>query len=65
MAEVACRLGGLDPEAVLEEDPSYARPNDIPSLVASTARLNALGWRAEIPFETLVRECLEHDLAEK
>ncbi|MDB4996399.1 MAG: gmd, GDPmannose 4,6-dehydratase, partial [Myxococcaceae bacterium] len=63
MAELACTLAQLDPEDVLEDDPSYARPNDILSLVGDASKLRALGWAPRVPFVELVRECLAHDLA--
>ncbi len=63
MAELACALAKLDPNDVLEEDPSYARPNDILSLVGDASKLRALGWTPRVPFAELVRECLAHDLA--
>jgi GDPmannose 4,6-dehydratase len=63
MAEIACALSQLDAVDVLEEDTSYARPNDIQSLVGDASKLRALGWEPRTPFVELVRECLAHDLA--
>jgi GDPmannose 4,6-dehydratase len=63
VAVTACRIAGIDPERVLRTDPALFRPNDIPSLVANSARLRALGWAPTVAFEDLVREIYEHALA--
>ncbi len=63
MARVACAIAGLDAADCIEEETGYHRPNDIPSLVGDVRKLRAIGWRPEVTFEALVRECLEHDLA--
>jgi GDP-D-mannose dehydratase len=63
MAETACALAKLDVKDVLEEDATYARPNDIASLVGDASKLRALGWAPRTSFVELVRECLDHDLA--
>jgi GDPmannose 4,6-dehydratase len=62
VATLACELAGVDPK-VIRSDASLVRANDVQSLVGDSARLRALGWRAEISFEALVREVLQHDLA--
>jgi GDPmannose 4,6-dehydratase len=48
---------------VVRVDPRYFRPTEVDALLgdASKAR-DKLGWRAEIPFETLVREMVDTDL---
>lgn len=61
MAEVVCGLAGIDAKSVLVEDPTYARPGDIPRLVGDARRLRAVGWAPQVSFEALARECLEAD----
>jgi GDPmannose 4,6-dehydratase len=61
MAEIACRAAGKDFATAVEEDTSYARPNDIASLVGDVRKIRAAGWAPETRFEDLVRECLAFD----
>ncbi len=62
VAETACRLAGLAPDAVLRTDPSLFRPNDNPSLVGDSRALRALGWAPQVSFEGLVTELFEHEM---
>jgi GDP-4-dehydro-6-deoxy-D-mannose reductase len=48
------RISGRD--ARVEVDEERVRPVDVPLLVGDASRLNALGWRPEIPFATTLRD---------
>ena len=44
----------------VQQDPSRFRPNDVPTLVGNSARLQAqTGWRPEIPFERTIDDLLD------
>ena len=48
---------------VVRVDPRYFRPTEVDSLLGdSTKARTKLGWRAEIPFDTLVEEMVHSDL---
>lgn len=60
---IAFEVVGLDYQHHVETDPALYRPADVECLLgdASKAR-QQLGWRYHLPFESLVREMVEHDL---
>ncbi len=44
-------------------DPRYFRPTEVDTLLGDPAKARErLGWKPEVPFETLVREMVESDL---
>jgi GDPmannose 4,6-dehydratase len=44
-------------------DPRYFRPTEVESLLGDSTKARAkLGWRPEIPFDTLVKEMVDSDL---
>jgi GDP-4-dehydro-6-deoxy-D-mannose reductase len=46
---------------IIEQDPALFRPNDVPLLVGSHARLTAdTGWMPEIPIERTVDDLLQY-----
>jgi GDPmannose 4,6-dehydratase len=50
--------------AVVRVDPRYFRPAEVESLLGDASKIREkLGWTPEIPFEALVREMVESDLA--
>ena len=61
--DLAFKAVGLDYREFVEADPMLFRPSDATVLVgdASKAR-QTLGWSYGVPFESLVREMVEHDL---
>ena len=49
---------------VVRVDSRYFRPAEVDSLLGDASRIrDELGWKAEIPFEALVREMIEADAA--
>lgn len=63
-ADAAFAVVGLDPERHLRVDPALVRPPEpsVPCGDASRAR-RVLGWEPRIPFEEMVREMVEAELA--
>ena len=63
LCQIAFGLMGMDYRDYVETDPMLYRPAEVDCLVgdASEAR-EKLGWRYDIPFETLVEEMVENDL---
>jgi GDPmannose 4,6-dehydratase len=54
----------LDPRDFVRSDPRLVRPAEVDTLLADPRRARAeLGWKAETPFEELVRIMVEADLA--
>jgi len=52
-------------EAVVAVDPRYFRPTEVETLLGDPGKAREkLGWAHETPFETLVAEMVESDLAE-
>lgn len=50
-------------EVVVSIDPRYYRPTEVETLLGDASKAKeTLGWQAEIPFNQLVREMVEHDL---
>jgi GDPmannose 4,6-dehydratase len=50
-------------DIVVKVDSKYFRPAEVDSLLGDASKAkNKLGWQAEIGFETLVSDMLEHDL---
>jgi GDPmannose 4,6-dehydratase len=48
---------------VVRIDPRYFRPTEVDSLLGDSTKAHTqLGWRAEIPFDTLVEEMVQSDL---
>jgi GDPmannose 4,6-dehydratase len=48
---------------VVRVDPRYFRPTEVDSLLGDSTKAHTkLGWRAEIPFDTLVEEMVQSDL---
>jgi GDP-4-dehydro-6-deoxy-D-mannose reductase len=61
--EMVCREAGV--EAELEVEPSRVRATDIPYLVADVSKARKeLGWEAEIPLESTIRDMLQASLQE-
>jgi GDPmannose 4,6-dehydratase len=49
--------------SVVKIDPRYFRPTEVDSLLGDASKARArLGWKAEIPFDQLVREMVDSDL---
>ena len=45
-------------------DPRYFRPTEVDTLLGDASKARAeLGWKPEIPFEALVAEMVQDDLA--
>lgn len=64
LLEVAYGMVGLNWRDFVRTDPAYTRPADVPDLLADPSKArNVLGWEPEIPFESMIREMLEVDLA--
>ncbi|WP_245689443.1 GDP-mannose 4,6-dehydratase [Roseospirillum parvum] len=70
--DIEWRGGGVEEEGidrrsgkvVVRVDPRYYRPTEVDLLLGDPSRAHeALGWRAEIPFEALVGEMVDGDLA--
>jgi GDPmannose 4,6-dehydratase len=62
--EEAFRILDLDWKDHVVVDPALARPADVDSLVADSARARAeLGWRPAVDFPRLVRMMVESDVA--
>ncbi|HTH15811.1 MAG TPA: GDP-mannose 4,6-dehydratase [Magnetospirillum sp.] len=50
--------------ALVRVDPRYFRPTEVDLLVGDASKAKAkLGWEPKVPFETLVRDMVEADLA--
>lgn len=50
-------------DVVIRIDPAYFRPTEVDLLLGNpTKALRELGWQSETPFESLVREMVEHDV---
>jgi GDPmannose 4,6-dehydratase len=63
-AEAAFAAVGLDAAEHVRVDPDLVRPPEPTVLVGDAGRARrVLGWRPEVPFEELVREMVEADLA--
>jgi GDP-4-dehydro-6-deoxy-D-mannose reductase len=59
MLETLIGLSGIEIRIV--QDPARMRGVDVPCIVADCSKLRALtGWRAEIPFETSLRDVLDY-----
>ncbi|MGE5754694.1 MAG: GDP-mannose 4,6-dehydratase, partial [Planctomycetaceae bacterium] len=53
----------LDYNDFVEFDTKYTRPSEVDVLLGDpTKAREALGWRAEVDFQGLVRMMIEHDL---
>ena len=64
-AEYACNYAGLDYQQVIRTDPSLRRPTDIADLYGLSEKAAAcFGWRPTITFQELIREMVDHDLAD-
>lgn len=62
--ELAFGVAALDYRDFVESDPALYRPTEDTVLVGDAARArDVLGWTYDLPFEELVREMVEHDLA--
>ena len=55
---------GLDWRQHVVSDPKFIRPAEVDVLVGDAAKARrVLGWQAEIPFETMIAEMVDADLA--
>lgn len=64
LLDVAFGMVGLDWQEFVRIDPRFARPADVPDLIADPTKAHkVLGWVPETSFEAMVREMLEVDLA--
>jgi len=63
--DAAFAAAGADPGGRIRVDPAFVRPPEPTVLVGDPSRARErLGWRVETPFEALVTEMVEADLAE-
>jgi len=52
-------------KTIIEIDPRYFRPAEVDLLIADPSKAKKeLGWEATTDFDTLVKEMMDHDLAE-
>ncbi len=64
LLDTAFGMVGLDWREFVSSDPEYARPAEVPDLVADPTRARTvLGWVPLTSFDDMVREMLEVDLA--
>ena len=62
--ETAFRLAGLDYRDHVQTDPSLFRPGEETRLVGDVSKARErLGWRYDLPLESLVKEMVESDIA--
>lgn len=60
----AARLLDMDWKSVVEFDPRYLRPVEVPLLLGDASKAHrTLGWKPKTDFKTLVRIMVESDLA--
>jgi GDPmannose 4,6-dehydratase len=60
---IAFAFVGLDPDDFVKIDDALIRPAEVDSLLANPGKAEReLSWRAETPFEELVRTMVEADL---
>ena len=60
--ETAFSLAGLDWKQHVEFDPRYLRPAEVDHLEGDATRTReALGWKPQTDFKTLVGMMVEHD----
>jgi GDPmannose 4,6-dehydratase len=53
-----------DGRILVEIDPRYFRPTEVDALLGDPTKARTkLGWHHKVPFEALVREMVEADLA--
>lgn len=64
MLEYVCSLADLDIEDVYVADPRFLRPSDVPFLKGNAAKMQALGWKPEYDWKSLLKEMYEADLKE-
>ncbi len=61
--ESACGRFQLDPEEVLEIDPSLLRPKDVGVLIGNADKARSvLGWEPKVDFRRLTKMMCRHDL---
>jgi len=64
LVEIAFAEAGLDWREHVKVDPSLVRPDESRPLVGDPSKaLRELGWRAELPFDELIRRMVRSDLA--
>lgn len=64
LVEIAFAEAGLDWREHVKVDPSLVRPDESRPLVGDPSKaLRELGWRAELPFDELIRMMVRSDLA--
>ncbi|MBI5105309.1 MAG: GDP-mannose 4,6-dehydratase [Solirubrobacterales bacterium] len=65
LVDAAFAAAGVSPDGRIRVDPAFVRPPEATPLVGDPSRAEReLGWRAEIPFEAMIAEMVEADLAE-
>jgi GDPmannose 4,6-dehydratase len=65
LVTAAFAAAGVDPEGHVRVDPAFVRPPEAtPPLGDPSRARDVLGWRAEIPFETMIAEMVQADLAQ-
>jgi GDPmannose 4,6-dehydratase len=63
MLEYVCSLAELDPNKILEIDPSLYRPAEVYRLEADTTKARTLlGWKPQYSWKDLLKEMYENDL---
>lgn len=63
LVDIACKLVGLDPEAIVKLDPRYYRPTEVDVLLGDFSKAkDKLQWTPTFGFESLVRIILASDL---
>lgn len=64
LVELAFSCAGLDWRRHVRVDEDLLRPAEVDHLVADASRAReGLGWRPEVPFESLIRDMVAHDVA--
>jgi GDPmannose 4,6-dehydratase len=64
LLEIAFNYLGLDPYKYLEIDEAFYRPSEVMLLQANpTKARKILGWTNTVPFESLIKEMVDHDLS--
>ena len=61
--ENAFKYVGLDPWKYIEIQDVYRRPNEVPALLGSSAKIRGiLGWKPEISFDQLIQRMIDNDI---
>jgi len=58
-------VDSISGKTIVRIDPRYFRPAEVELLLADPSKAkNVLGWKATTRFDDLVKEMMEHDMAE-